>query len=50
VSDPTIWSITPESSVTILEAPFTLFHDVYSTGITYGDHDVFIVLATGSLS
>jgi hypothetical protein len=50
VSDATIWSVTVESSITILEAPFTVFYDVYSTGITYSDCllmiTMFIVQAT----
>jgi hypothetical protein len=46
VSDATIWSITLESSITILQASFTLICDVYSTGISYDDRDMFIVQAT----
>ncbi len=34
VSDTTIWRVTLESSITILEASFSLIYDVYSTGIT----------------
>jgi hypothetical protein len=34
------------SSITILEASFSLIHDVYSTGITYDDHNRFVVQAT----
>jgi hypothetical protein len=45
-SDATIWSITLESSITILEASFTLICDVYGTGISYDDRDMFIVQAT----
>jgi hypothetical protein len=37
VSDATIWSITVELSVTILESSFSVIYDVYSTGITYDD-------------
>ncbi len=37
VSDATICSITLESSITILQASFTLIYDIYSTGITYDD-------------
>jgi hypothetical protein len=36
-SDVAIWSITLESSITILETPFTLNYDAYSTGIS--NHD-----------
>jgi hypothetical protein len=38
VSDATIWSVTLESSITILELSFTLIYNVYNTGVTYGDH------------
>ncbi len=37
VSDGTIWSITLELSITILDASFTLIYHVHSTGITYDD-------------
>ncbi len=52
VSDTTIWSITLESSVTILETSFSLIYDVYSAGITHDDHqmidhNMLIVQATG---
>ncbi len=40
VSDATIWSITVESSIVILEASFTLSYDVYSTDVTYDDHQI----------
>jgi hypothetical protein len=43
LSDGTIWSIMLESSIMILEASFTLIYDVYSTGITYDDHQLTIV-------
>jgi hypothetical protein len=43
VSDATIWSVTLESSITILEASFTLFYFVYSTGIAY-DHRQFKIV------
>ncbi len=33
-----------ESSITISETTFSLICDVYSTGITYDDHNMFIVL------
>jgi hypothetical protein len=39
-SDTTIWSIALESSITILEASFTLIYDVYGTGFTYDNHQV----------
>jgi hypothetical protein len=39
----TIWSITLESSITILEALFIHIYDVYSTGITY---NMFIIQTT----
>jgi hypothetical protein len=44
VSDATIWSATLESSITILE-------DVYSTGITYKDHQLNVedVYSTGHM-
>ncbi len=32
LSDATIWSVTLELSITILEASFTLIYNVYSTG------------------
>jgi len=50
VSDATIWSVTLESSITILEASFTLIYDVYSTGITYDDRTMFKTQATYELS
>jgi hypothetical protein len=37
LSDTTIWSVTLESSITIVEASFTLICEVYSTGITCDD-------------
>ncbi len=40
VSDATIWSITLESSITTLEGLFVLIYDVYTTGITYDDHQL----------
>ncbi len=33
VSNATVCSVTLESSITILEAPFTLIYDVYSTDV-----------------
>ncbi len=47
VSDATILSVTLEPSITILEALFTLIYDVYSTGVTHDDRNMFIVQATG---
>jgi hypothetical protein len=44
VSDATIWSITLESLIMTLEVPFTLIYDVYSTDITYDDHQVSIIV------
>jgi hypothetical protein len=38
VSAATIWSVTLESSIMILEASISLNYDVYGTGITYDDH------------
>ncbi len=38
-----IWSITLELSITILEALFSLIYDVNRTGITIDDQIVFIV-------
>ncbi len=47
ISDGTFWSITLESSITILDVSFTLIYDVYSTGFTYGDDcNMFKVHAT----
>ncbi len=48
VSNATIWSITIDSSVMLLEVSFTLIYADYSTGITYNGHDIFIVQATGA--
>ncbi len=47
VSDATISSVTLEPSTTILEASFTLIYNVYSTGVTRDDRNMFIVQATG---
>ncbi len=47
VSETTIWSVTLEPSTTILEASFTLIYNVYSTGVTHDDRNMFIVQATG---
>jgi hypothetical protein len=35
--DGTIWGVTSEASITILEASFTLICDVYSIGVTCDD-------------
>ncbi len=43
VSGVTIWSITLESLIMILEPLFTLIDDVYGTDITYDDPIMFIV-------
>jgi hypothetical protein len=43
-SDATIWRVALESSITILEASFTLNDDVYRTGITYNDRQLTIVI------
>ncbi len=44
VSDATVWSITQELSIAILDVSFTLISDVYSTGVTYGDSQLTIVI------
>jgi hypothetical protein len=44
VSEATIWSATLESSITILEASFTLIYDVYSADVTYNDCQLMIVI------
>jgi hypothetical protein len=44
VSDATIWNIALESSITILEASFSLIYDVYSTGVAYDDHQATILI------
>jgi len=44
VSDATIWSITLELSIAILEVQFTLNKDAYSTGITYDDCQLTIII------
>jgi len=49
VCDATVWSITLDSAIMILEASFTLICDVYRTGITYDDRNVFIVHASDPL-
>ncbi len=47
VSDATIWSINLELSVMILEASLSLICDTYGKGITYNDHQLFIVQVSG---
>ncbi len=47
MSDATIWSVTLEPSITILDASFTLIYNVYGTGVTHDDRNMFIVQATG---
>jgi hypothetical protein len=44
VNDATIWSITLELSITILEALFTLIYDVYNRDITNDDSQFTIVI------
>jgi len=44
VSDATIWYITLELPSKILEALFTIIYDVYSTGVTYDDQPLLIVI------
>jgi hypothetical protein len=44
VSDATIWNITLELSIMILEASFTLIYYAYSTGVTYDDYQLMIVI------
>jgi hypothetical protein len=43
VSDTTIWSVTLELSIKILEASFSLTFDVYGAGITYDDCQLIII-------
>ncbi len=43
VSDATVWSVTLELSIMILEVSFLLIYDVYSTGVTYDDHQLTII-------
>jgi hypothetical protein len=42
VSDATIWSITLELSIMILDESFTIIYYVYSTGLTYDDYQSLI--------
>ncbi len=44
VSDATIWGITLVLSITILVTLFSLSYAVYSTGITYDDHQLTIII------
>ncbi len=46
VSDATIWSVTLKSSLMILESSFTLIYDIYITGITYDNCNMFITQST----
>jgi hypothetical protein len=43
-SDATIWSITLELSIKILVVSFTLVYDFYSTGVTYDDCQLMIMM------
>ncbi len=45
---PTIWSVIPESSTTILEASFSLINDDYSTSITYDGHQLMIIICSST--
>jgi hypothetical protein len=44
VNDATSWSITLESSITLLESSILLLENNYSTGITHDDHHMMIVM------
>ncbi len=44
VRDATIWSITLEASITILEASFKLIYGVYHESITYVDYQLMILV------
>jgi hypothetical protein len=44
VSYVTIWYITLELSSKILEALFTIIYDVFSSGVTYDDQPLLIVI------
>jgi hypothetical protein len=44
VSDATACSITLELSIMILEASLIVISDVYSTGVTYDDHQLTITI------
>ncbi len=46
MSDDTIYSMTLDESIIILDVSFTLIYDVYRTGITYDDCYMLIVQAT----
>ncbi len=43
MSDTTIWSVTLELSIMIQEASATLTYEVYSTAVTYYDHQLAIM-------
>ncbi len=54
MSDTTIWSITLESSIAILfvsimniQSSITLLENIYNTGVTHDNCNVFIAKATG---
>jgi hypothetical protein len=44
MSDATIWSVTLEFPNLIPESPFSLIYDVYSTGVTYDDCQLTIII------
>ncbi len=44
VSDATIWSVTLELLIMIVEALFMLIYDVYGTNITYDGCQLMIVI------
>jgi len=44
VSDATIWNVTLESLITILEASFSLIDDVNSTGVNYDNRQLTIII------
>jgi hypothetical protein len=43
MSDTTIWSVTLELSIMIQEASAALTYEVYSTAVTYYDHQLAIM-------
>jgi hypothetical protein len=44
VGDATIWSMTLELSIMLLEASFTLIYNAYWAVITYADHQLIIIM------
>ncbi len=50
VNDATSWSITLESSIMLLESSIMLLENIYSTRITHGDRNMFILEAPGLCS